>query len=196
MKNDRSTRKLPDILTEDGCTRLQNASNRRYPSGTRDYALIVTMLNTALRISEALNIKWSDILDWHSGEVIIKDGKGGYDRKTYLNEKVRDAILAWRDIRPEAAQGSEYVFSNLKGNHLAVQHVQRTLKRLAKRAGIARNVHPHLLRHTAATHFYQKSGYDIRMTQQFCGHHALSSTQLYTRISPRELREKMLAFTV
>lgn len=194
MRNSRSVRKLPDILNEDECTRLQNAPNRRYPSGMRDYALIVTMLNTGLRVSETLGIRWSDILDWQSGEVIIKDGKGGYDRKTYLNEKVRRAILAWKDNQTEAAQSSEYVFSNLKGNRLAVSHVQRTLKRLARRAGIARNVHPHLLRHTAATHFYQKSGYDIRMTQQFCGHHALSSTMLYTRVTPRELREKMLAF--
>lgn len=194
MKNSRSTRKLPDILNEDECTRLQNAPNRRYPSGMRDHALIVTMLNTGLRVSEALGIRWSDILDWESGETVIKNGKGGYDRKTYLNEKVREAILAWRDVRPEGAQGSEYLFSNLKGNHLAVSHVQRTLKRLAKRAGIANNVHPHLLRHSSATHFYQKSGFDIRMTQQFCGHHALSSTMLYTRISPRELQEKMSNF--
>jgi site-specific recombinase XerD len=194
MKN-QNGKKLPEILTEEEALRLQECVNKQSPSRIRDSALIVFLLNTGLRISEATGLRVKDV-DFETGEFKIKEGKGGFERINYLNPKVLAKLLYWREHeQSEIMHKSEFLFPNLKGNRLSVLQFQVALKKIARKVGIEKNVYPHLLRHTAGSYFYRRE-FDIRATQEFLGHKSISSTQIYTKISPKDLKEKVQRFEI
>lgn len=182
------SRKLPDILNHKEISFLLRQPNKNAPTGLRDLAMIRLMLNTGLRASEVLNISVSDV-DWTSGKLMVKHGKGKNGRIVWINEDDLEIIKKWKETDPQ----SLLIFTTLKGNKINDRYLRAMVKRRAKKAGISKVVHPHLLRHTFATDLL-RSTKNIRLVQKALGHASLSSTMIYTHIYDEELEEALKSF--
>ena len=195
-----TTKKLPEILTEEERTAILNVPNKRYPTGLRNKAIMYVMLDAGLRCSEVVGKEKRKYLegglrlnhvDWNSGKMKITNGKGGNDRFVWLNETALQAVIDWLGKRP--AGETDLVFTTLKGTRIENRYIGYMIKRYAKRAGIQKNVHPHTLRHTFGTDIYRETK-NLRMTQKALGHVHISTTEIYTHIVDDELEEGMKNF--
>ena len=182
-------RKLPDVLTEAERKALLQQPNRRAPTSLRNLCMIRLMLNAGLRSAEVLNLKVRDI-DWMSGKLSVRDGKGGKDRTLWMNEEDLDLLQSWRERRPEQ---SDLLFTTLQGHPVSDRYLRAMVKRVAGKAGIEKRVYPHLLRHTFATDLYRKTK-NIRLVQKALGHEDLSTTMIYTHIIDPELEDALRNF--
>jgi site-specific recombinase XerD len=182
------SRKLPDTLNHKESSSLLRQPNKKAPTGLRDVAMIRLMLNAGLRASEVLNISVRDV-DWTSGRLMVKHGKGKKDRIIWINEDDLEIIIKWKETNPR----SSLLFTTLKGNKINDRYLRAMVKRRAKKAGIPKDVHPHLLRHTFATDLL-RSTKNIRLVQKALGHASLSSTMIYTHVYDEELEEALKSF--
>ncbi len=180
-------KRLPEVLTGEEQQALLAVPNKRYPTGYRNYLLITVMLNTGLRVAETLALKVDDI-DRPSGKLQVREGKGGRDRVLWICPKTIDAIETWLTRRPAH---SEHLFSTLKGGKMCDRYIRDFIKRYAVKAGIKKDVHPHLLRHTFATDLLSKNG-DIRLVQKALGHASITTTTIYTHIVDEQLKSALL----
>ncbi len=181
-------RKLPDTLNNQERAALLSQPNKKARTGLRDLAMIRLMLNAGLRSSEVLSILVEDI-DWISGKLIIRHGKGNKDRIMWLNEEDLEIIKEWKEIKPS----SPVLFTTLKENKINDRYLRAMVKRRAKRTDITKDVHPHLLRHTFATDLL-RSTKNIRLVQKALGHASLSSTMIYTHVYDEELESALKTF--
>lgn len=181
-------RTLPDTLNNKEKASLLSQPNKQAPTGLRDLAMIKLMLNAGLRASEVLSILLEDI-DWVSGKLHIKHGKGQKDRIVWVNEEDLDILRKWKIIKPN----SFLLFTTLKGNNINDRYLRAMVKRRANKAGVTKDVHPHLLRHTFATDLL-RSTKNIRLVQKALGHVSLSSTMIYTHIYDEELETALKSF--
>jgi integrase len=138
-------RRLPQVLTRQEARALLSTPNRYYPTGQRDLCMIKLMLNAGLRASEVLNLTWHDV-DLHTGRLTVRRGKGDKDRQVWVNESTLDLMRAWRERSPACA----FCFPTLKGTRIHGQALREMMARRGKKAGIAKGVHPHMLRHNPA----------------------------------------------
>jgi integrase/recombinase XerD len=171
-------RMLPKYLTHEELARLINACQDDYEK------LVLGFLLTGVRVSELVNIRTSDIdLERRSVRVV---GKGNKERVVFFADWI--VPLLKRYLRNNT---SEWLFpSELNPDqHIHYVTVERTLRKIVKRAGINKKVTPHVLRHTFAT-LSLASGLDIREIQELLGHSSLSSTQIYTHVDPQRLKQK------
>ena len=179
---------MPDILTDDEEFRLLAVFNRRYPTGYRNFTMILLALNTGMRIGDLIKLQWSDI-ELDSGRCHIKRGKGEKDRVIFikpmvLSEMVDQAQKMDRDM-------SGLVFTTLKGDPVQDQYLRRMIAEKARKAGITKRVHFHLLRHGYLSRLYGRTK-DIRLIQEVAGHADISTTMLYTHISGEDVKAAML----
>lgn len=181
-------RRLPQTLNEGEITDLLSQPNKKTLTGLRDLVIIRLMLNTGLRASEVLSLR-NENIDWTSGIITVRNGKGGKDRTLWINEADLDILRTWKVKSPNPA--AAFLFTTLKGREISSRHLRLMIKRRAKRAGIAKDVHPHMLRHTFATGLYKDTKNNIRMVQKALGHAHLSTTMIYTHIHDEELEEAM-----
>jgi site-specific recombinase XerD len=158
-------KKLPVVLTLDELNRLLNRPNPRFPTGLRNRCILRVMANAGLRCAEALALRVKDV-NWMSGQLDVRNGKGGFDRTLWLNEDDLEMLRKWRAIRP--AGKCEELFTTLHGTPVQGRYVREMVKRLARKAGIEKDVHPHVLRHTFATDLYRKTK-NIRLVQKALG---------------------------
>lgn len=141
------------------------------------------MVNTGLRASEILNLQARD-LDWMSGKLMVRGKK---DRTLWIGERDLELLQAWQERQPSQA---EHLFTTLQGTRLEDRYLRAMVKRLARKASIEKNVHPHTLRHTIATDLYRQTK-NIRLVQKALGHADLSITMLYTHIVDDELEDAL-----
>jgi integrase/recombinase XerD len=188
LKEETKTRKLPDILTVREQKDLLAQPNPKAPTGLRNLCLMRLMLNAGLRLSETTNLKPED-LDLTEGRLTIVNNNNNKERILLLGEEDLQLLNRWMEIKPE----SEYIFPTLKGNMLDSRYIREMVKRLAKKAGIEKNIFPHTLRHTFAADLYRKTR-NIRMVQEALGHADLSTTMIYTYIIDEELDDAMKFF--
>lgn len=184
-----SAKRLPAVLTREEQELLLAVPNQKAHTGLRNYCMLQVFLNAGLRVSEALALKVSDV-DWVSGKLDIRDGKGGRDRVLWLNEKELEKLERWQNTRPAAC---EHVFSTLKGGPMHDRYVRDFVKRYAKKCGIKKDVYPHLLRHTFATDLLRSTS-DVRLVQKALGHASLATTMLYTHIVDEQLEYALKNF--
>jgi integrase/recombinase XerD len=151
--------------------------------------MITLMLNTGLRASEVLHLRVRDI-DWTSGQLMVREGKGKKDRTLWLNEPDLELLRAWRGRRPVA---SELMFTTLHGTPVKDRDLRAMVKRRARKVGITKDVHPHMLRHTFATDLYRATK-DIRLVQKTLGHADLSTTMIYTHLVDDDVAHAMRTF--
>ena len=183
--------KLPEVLTQDECKALVAVTNPRYLTGLRDRCIIRLMLNTGLRSSECLGLKMTDI-DWNSGQMMVREGKGQKDRALWINPDVLALLQIWRARRPG---DSDYLFTTSSGNQVSGRALRAMVKRRALKAGLTKDVHPHTLRHSFATEMYRQTK-DIRRVQKMLGHTDLSTTMIYTHIVDEEVEYAMRGFNL
>ncbi len=174
-------RRLPDVLTMEERQRLLATPNHRYPTGVRNHSMLLLMANAGLRVGEVVSLKLHDV-DWMSGRVAVRSGKYQRDRVVFLNQRDLESLQKWRQVRgSRTGICSDYLFTTLQGAQVATKYVREMIKRVAKRAGLSKDVHPHLLRHTFATDLLRHSG-NIRVVQSALGHADVSTTMIYTHV--------------
>jgi integrase/recombinase XerD len=182
-------KKLPEILNTQERKALLSAPRIKSPTGHRDLCLITLMLNTGLRAAEVLHLRVRDI-DWTSGQLMVREGKGQKDRTLWLNEPDLDLLRSWRARRPV---DSELMFTTLRGTPVNDRDLREMVKRRAQKVGITKDVHPHMLRHTFATDLYRVTK-DIRLVQKTLGHADLSTTMIYTHLVDDDVAHAMRTF--
>jgi integrase/recombinase XerD len=189
----RRARRLPRTLSPGEAERLIEAAKGTSPRALRDRALVELLYGAGLRVSEAVGLERSGVdLD---GRLVRAAGKGGKERIVPIGRQAVDALQRYlsrgrpfldRRHRPE-------LFLNAQGGPLTRAGAFLILRRLAEKAGLEPGrVHPHLLRHSFATHLLE-GGADLRSVQEMLGHADLSTTELYTHVSDRRRREAYFA---
>ena len=172
--------RLPKILDYGQLTLMLNPRSKS-PSELRDVAIIEVIYSCGLRVSELVSLDVNDI-DTKQGFLNVM-GKGGKMRHTPLGESAQKAIANYLQ-KTGVTQGA--LFLNNRHIRISVRAIQTMVKKRALEVGIKINVHPHMLRHAAATHFLQSS-HDLRSVQEFLGHESIKSTQVYTHLDFLEL---------
>ena len=181
--------RLPEVISEVEQKALLEIPNKKAPTGLRNYALMSIYLNLGLRVSEALNLEVDDV-DWNSGKVVIRSGKGNRDRVLWLSDRDLGTLQQWRSKRKCK---SPYLFCTLAGGQLSDRYVRAFVSRYGKKAGIKKNVYPHILRHTFATDLLRETK-NIRLVQKALGHVSISTTMIYTHIVDDQLEEALRGF--
>ena len=179
--------KLPEVLALKEVEALLNSPNTAQILGLRDRAILEVMYATGLRVSEIINIKLNDL---HLSLGIIQTiGKGDKERIVPLGDVAAKWIERYlNESRPKLLKQkrSVYLFLNFHGNQLTRQGIWKNLKVHVRKAGIQKNVTPHTLRHSFATHILE-NGADLRIVQELLGHADISTTQIYTHLSKQRL---------
>jgi integrase/recombinase XerC len=182
LKAPKGARKLPGVLDSDTITRLLEIPADE-PLALRDRALLELFYSSGLRLAELAGLDWLD-LDLADGSVRVL-GKGG---KTRIVPVGRKAIEALQALRQHAADRAGAVFRSRRGGRLGVRAIQLRVVHWARRQGLWQRVHPHLLRHSFASHLLESSG-DLRAVQELLGHADIGTTQIYTHLDFQHLAQ-------
>ena len=176
----KAPRKLPQVLDPDEAKVLVEVPTD-VPLGLRDRALLELFYSSGLRLSELCALRWRD-LDLDDGLVTVL-GKGNKQRSVPVGSHARNALTAWR--ADTGAGNDAPVFPGRHGP-ITPRAVQLRLRQLAQRQGLFKRVHPHLLRHSFASHVLESSG-DLRGVQELLGHADIATTQIYTHLDYQHL---------
>jgi len=188
MRSPQAEKRLPQVLNENDATVLIEADGgKNEKAGLRDRAILEVLYSSGLRVSELVGLDWRD-LDEELGMVMVRSGKGNKDRLVPLGEPALDALRAWRAVILSGASPAQPIITNLRGARLTVRSVQLIIARRLTRAGLALPITPHGVRHSFATHMLN-AGADLRSIQEMLGHSSLTTTQRYTHVSVRHLKE-------
>ncbi len=186
----KTRQKLPATLDVDAVSELLRArpgiiTSKRDCLLVRDFAIIELMYSSGLRLAELVGLDFAD-LDVDEGLVRVT-GKGGKSRIVPVGRQAKRALSAWIEARPLVASRQQLaVFVSQHGDRLSARSVQARLKRFSEQRGLGRNLHPHMLRHSFATHLLESSG-DLRAVQELLGHADISTTQIYTHLDFQHL---------
>jgi integrase/recombinase XerD len=182
-------RYLPETLSEPEIAKLLAAAGGKTPLEIRDRAMVELLYASGLRVSELCNARLEN-LDLDQGFIRVV-GKGNKQRLVPVGAGARKALAHYLEAgRPELVgkkTGGE-IFLSVRGHRLTNQRIWQLLGELAKRAGLDKDVHPHMLRHSFATHLLQ-GGADLRIIQEMLGHADISTTQIYTHVDTRGLQK-------
>jgi integrase/recombinase XerC len=184
-------RRLPKILATEDLARLLATPSGDGFIAARDRAILEFLYSTGARVGEVVGAAWADV-DLSEGVVRLW-GKGSKERLAMLGRFAREALELYRPLaRSRATEAAgDLIFLNHRGGSLSDRSVRRMLKKRLLEAGLPIHVSPHTLRHSFATHLLQ-SGAGLRAVQEMLGHESVNTTQIYTRISPRHLRDVYL----
>ncbi|MCZ7652995.1 MAG: tyrosine recombinase XerC [Thermoanaerobaculia bacterium] len=187
IRTPKAPKRIPEHLRPGEVESLLEAPEGDEPLARRDRALLELLYATGLRVSELVSLDWSDL---DLGRRVLRVvGKGRKERMVPFGRPAAEALAAWREAWPaRVAPGSEEepVFLNARGGRLTDRSVRRRLDRAVAATALARGVHPHVLRHTFATHLLER-GADLRAIQELLGHESLSTTQRYTHVDLERL---------
>jgi integrase/recombinase XerC len=177
----RAARPLPKALSVEAAQRLLDESPAT-PALMRDAAMFELLYSSGLRRAELIALNLDDgRLDLRQGEVTVT-GKGARTRTVPVGAKACEALKRWIDTRQQiAAPGERALFVGSRGKRIGTSLVGARLAAWARRCGLTQHVHPHMLRHSFATHLLQSSQ-DLRAVQELLGHSSISTTQVYTHL--------------
>jgi integrase/recombinase XerC len=179
LRAPKSPRKLPLALSPDDASRMVDLPTDTAES-IRDKAIYELFYSSGLRLAELVDLD-PEQLDLISGEIRVT-GKGSKTRIVPLGQFAITALKAWLVVRDQIARkGEAALFVGKRGSRISPRVVQLRMKQWGIKQGISSNVHPHLLRHSFATHVLQSSG-DLRAVQEMLGHASISTTQVYTHL--------------
>lgn len=188
-------RHIPDVLSYEEICSMINCIDLSQPFGHRNKAIIEIMYGCGLRVSEVTSLKISNI--YIEDEFIRIFGKGDKERLIPISQSIIktlnlyiDGERKFQNINPKH---TDTLFINRRGSGLSRQMVFLIIKDLAEKAGIKKNIGPHTIRHSFATHLLE-GGADLRAVQQMLGHSSISTTEIYTHISDQYLREVITLF--
>ena len=178
----KSPSNLPDVLSPEDVEQLLNFKPTSLIE-IRDMAIVEVMYSSGLRVTETVNINIADFEEELSFLRVL--GKGSKTRLVPMGRFAVSAINNWIVERKKIATNTDALFLNSKGTRLTVRSVQLRLKKMALKQGLP-PIHPHMLRHSFATHMLESSG-DLRTIQELLGHSSLSTTQIYTKLDYQHL---------
>ena len=198
----KSVKRLPSALSPDEAARLLDAGGEQDDEGdggaegavgdeggtlaTRDSAMFELFYSSGLRLAELAALNLDCLTELSEGEVRVT-GKRSKTRVVPVGRKACEAIALWLTHRPEmAAQEESALFVSRRGQRLSMRAIQSRLAQRGQLAGLSRRVHPHMLRHSFASHVLQSSG-DLRAVQEMLGHASIASTQVYTHLDFQHL---------
>ena len=191
VRTPKQEKKLPRFLEYEEVKRLLDTPPMDNWLGARDRAILETLYSTGIRVSElvALNMDDIDFL----GEVVHIRGKGKKERIAPIGSSALQVIQHYMEFRNKRAQSnsnfdSKVLFVNKHGRRLSTRSVRRKMDKYLKMAGLDPAISPHTLRHSFATHMLN-NGADLRSVQELLGHQSLSTTQVYTHLTTRKLKE-------
>ena len=180
---------LPHVLSIDEVDMLLQKPDRTRPAGLRDAALLELLYATGLRVSELVHLHLNDI-NLEAG-YLIAFGKGSKERLVPIGEVAQNVMGEYlHRARPQflGPWHSSYIFASRKGRPLTRQGFWKIIKRYARAAGITKNITPHTLRHSFASHLLER-GADLRSVQMMLGHADISTTQIYTHVTSERLKK-------
>jgi integrase/recombinase XerC len=178
----KAARPLPKALSVERTQKLLESEKTITPLLLRDAAMFELLYSSGLRLGELVALDCDDgRLDLAQGEVTVT-GKGAKTRTVPVGARAREAVKHWLSMRNQvAAPGEKALFVGNRGRRIAASLVGARLKAWARRRGLAERVHPHMLRHSFASHLLQSSQ-DLRAVQEMLGHSSISTTQVYTHL--------------
>ena len=185
---------LPDVLTLDEIDAMIAQLDMSKPESHRNRAIIEILYGSGLRVSELVNLRLSDL--YRQEGFMRITGKGSKQRLVPISPVADQWLDYWLEDRSKLdikTQYSDIVFLNRYGRQLTRAMIFTIIKTLAKQADIHKNISPHTLRHSFATHLLQ-NGADLRIIQQLLGHEDITTTEIYTHIEIQDLREAILKF--
>ncbi len=179
---------LPRFLSYEEVEELLSSPNESTQNGIRDKAMLELLYATGLRVSELINLKLNQIIK--DIPLIKVFGKGSKERLVPVTEKAMDFLEKYiKEVREKINKYSiDYVFLNNWGKPFTRQRFFQIIKDYAKKAGIKKQISPHILRHSFATHLLE-NGADLKSLQMLLGHSDISTTQIYTHITEERLRK-------
>jgi integrase/recombinase XerC len=181
LRAPKSPRRLPQVLDADEMTRLVEVPTDT-PMGLRDRAMLELFYSSGLRLSELCALRWRELA--LADGLVTVTGKGRKTRVVPVGSHARDALQAWREASKPAVDAP--VFTGRAGAPISPRTVQVRLRALAMQQGLFKRVHPHLLRHSFASHVLESSG-DLRGVQELLGHADIATTQIYTHLDFQHL---------
>jgi len=191
VRTPKQEKKLPRFLDYEEVKKLLDTPPPNSWLGSRDRAILETLYSTGIRVSElvALNMDDIDFL----GEVVHIRGKGKKERITPIGSSALQVIQHYMEFRNKRAQNntnfdSKVLFVNKHGKRLSTRSVRRKMDKYLKMAGLDPAISPHTLRHSFATHMLN-NGADLRSVQELLGHQSLSTTQIYTHLTTKKLKD-------
>ncbi|MCL2763766.1 MAG: tyrosine-type recombinase/integrase [Treponema sp.] len=196
LKNIKTPLRLPEVLWENEMAdfaSLPDTAGILWP--VRDKALIMAMYSAGLRISEVVSLNMANIKSTLEEAKIT--GKGGKQRYVFFSDEAREAILEYLPQRAARLSLSgidekkSALFINRKGQPISVPGVRWIISKYSKHSGFGKNIHPHALRHSFATHLVN-SGCDVRIVQEMLGHSSISTTQRYSHINIEKMKKTYL----
>lgn len=198
VKAPKRNKLLPKALSVEQAIALvkhaaKEAKEKKDWESYRDYATIELLYSSGLRLSELLGIdvepsrSSAGWLDWDAAEVSVL-GKGNKRRTIPVGKPAMRSLQSWREMRARYLANTKELalFISIQGTRLSARTVQARLRRLAIRAGLPTHVHPHMMRHSFASHVLQSS-HDLRAVQEMLGHASIASTQIYTSLDFQHL---------
>ena len=178
---------LPGMLSFDEVELLLNSVDSSDEMNIRNRAMLELLYATGLRVSELINLRFSNI---NIEETFLKVlGKGSKERLIPFGSKAGDFLNIYLKKRKPAAGAEDHVFISRLGKKLSRVEFWRQLKNIAKNAGIHKNITPHTLRHSFASHLLS-GGADIRFVQEMLGHSSISTTQIYTHLDNNKIKQQ------
>lgn len=183
---------LPEYLTPEEVDRLKDSLDLSKPEGHRNRAIIEVLFSCGLRVSELVNLKWSQLFREERFLRIL--GKGSKERLVPISDLALheiDNYLPWRNSLKIKPGEEDYLFLNRRGSHLTRTMVLIMLKQQAEEAGIQKTISPHTLRHSFATALLE-GGADLRVIQAMLGHESIGTTEIYLHLSNQSLRQAVL----
>ncbi|MEO1781777.1 MULTISPECIES: tyrosine recombinase XerC [Enterococcus] len=192
----KKNQKLPRFFYEKEMAALFEAVAGEEPLQQRNRGLLEILYGSGLRVSECANLKLGDI-DW-SGGVLLVLGKGNKERYVPFSEHARGALQEYlaegrQTLMAKKKQTHSFIFVNNQGNPLTSRGIRYILDQVIKKSSLDSQIHPHMLRHTFATHLLN-NGADMRTVQELLGHVNLSSTQIYAHVTKESLQKNYRHF--
>ena len=179
----KSPKKLPHALTPDAAAQLMQPPGDDFLA-LRDHAMLELFYSSGLRLSELAGLNVEHVS--HTDHTVVVTGKGSKTRLVPVGQKALEALERWLKCRGPAAGGNAALFITQAGGRLSGRSIEARVGLRARQLGLADSVHPHVLRHSFASHVLQSSG-DLRAVQDMLGHASITSTQVYTHLDFQHL---------
>jgi integrase/recombinase XerD len=187
MDSFKTHKTIPEVLTEIDIKNMMACTDRSKKEGIRDAAIIELLYSAGLRVSELVNLELTDIN--LEDRVLRCFGKGSKERVVPIGDYAVDALSEYLDIRKEFIKGFlPNIFVTRLGKKFTRVGLWKLVKSYAKKAGITKDVYPHIFRHSFATHLLA-GGADLRSVQEMLGHADISTTQIYTHVDRTRLKK-------
>jgi integrase/recombinase XerC len=189
IRTPKQEKRLPKFLEMEQITKLLQTPDANTLLGARDRAMLEVLFSTGVRVSELVDLNFSDV-DFEGGVIRVR-GKGKKQRTTPIGSTAITAIRKYLDLRRADSRSASFdqsaLFVNKHGQRLSTRSVRRKLDKYLAQAGLDPSISPHTLRHSFATHMLAR-GADLRSVQELLGHQSLSTTQIYTHLTTPRLK--------